>query len=139
RAFILCVATLVPTSLVLGQNEHIDSGRVPDGIGVNVHFNNAESFPTDGELKLLVAAGFRWVRTDLTWQATDGKAGPDFAFYDRLAAKFDQFRLRTIFILCYRNSLWNQGNAFSTSKERQSYARWAAAAAQHFKGRGIYW
>ena len=49
----------------------IPSPSVPDGIGVNTHFTD----PLPGEMEMITAAGFRWVRMDLPWQATKHEAG----------------------------------------------------------------
>ena len=110
-------------------------GRI-DGVGVNIHFTDARP----GEMELLAAGGFRWVRMDLVWEATERERGRyDFSAYDRLAAALDARGLRALFILDYSNRLYESARSVTTEEGRQAFARWAAAAAQHFAGRGILW
>jgi len=72
-----------------------------DGLGVNIHFTDAKP----GELEMIKAAGFKWVRMDLTWGGTERKPGEyDFAAYDRLVAALEKNGLRAVFILDYGNS-----------------------------------
>ena len=56
---------------------------VPEGLGVNIHFTD----PRPGEMQMLAAAGFRWVRMDFGWEGTEREKGKyDFSAYDRLLA-----------------------------------------------------
>src|SRR5438132_624358 len=73
---------------------------IPEGIGVNIHFTD----PQPGEMKMLAAAGFRWVRMDFYWQRIEvAKGRYDFAPYDRLMNALDQYQLHALFILDYSN------------------------------------
>jgi hypothetical protein len=110
---------------------------IPGGLGVNIHFTDARP----GELEMLAAAGFRWVRMDFFWAATERERGRyDFAAYDRMLQALDAQGLRALFILDYGNKLYYEPeHAVTTDAGRQAFARWAAAAAVHFKGRGILW
>ena len=109
---------------------------ISDSVGVNIHFTDAQP----GEMDMLAATGFRWVRMDFVWAATERERGRyDFAAYDRLMQSLDSQRLRALFILDYGNALYEPENAVATDAGRQAFARWAAAAAAHFKGRGILW
>src|SRR5438270_11294355 len=47
-------------------------GTLPDGLGVNIHFTD----PKPAEMKILADAGFRWVRMDFGWGATEREEGP---------------------------------------------------------------
>ena len=106
------------------------------GLGVNIHFTN----PKPGEIKLLAEAGFRWVRMDLNWDATERERGQyDFTAYDRLMSELDQFNIRALFILDYGNSIYDAGAPPRTDAARQAYVRWAVAAAKHFQSRGVIW
>ena len=114
----------------------IPSGVVPDGLGVNIHFTDAQP----GEMEMLTAAGFRWVRMDLMWAATERERGKyDFSAYERLLATLEAHKLRALFILCYGNELYEPRNTVATPEGRAAFARWAAAAAVHFQGHGILW
>ena len=69
-----------------------------DGLGVNIHFTE----PQPGELEMIRAAGFRWVRMDFSWAATEPQPGRyDFAKYDSLLAVLEKAGLRAYFILDY--------------------------------------
>lgn len=109
---------------------------VPDGLGVNIHFTD----PAAGEMKLLAAAGFRWVRMDFSWSATERERGLyDFSAYDRLAAHLTKQGMKAIFILDYGNKLYESDSSVRTAEGRAAFARWAAAAVKHFQGRGYLW
>ena len=89
---------------------------------------------------MLAAAGIRWVRMDFKWDLTELEKGKyDFAPYDRLMSSLQPFGLRALFILDYGNPLYDGGAPPRTEATRQAFARWAAAAAKHFAGRGVIW
>jgi hypothetical protein len=112
------------------------AGAVPDGLGVNIHFAD----PRPGEMEMLVGAGFTWIRMDFGWEATEHTPGQyDFSQYDRLLATLDRHHLRAVLILDYSNHLYDDGLSPHTDEGRAAFARWAAAAAVHFKGRGVLW
>lgn len=157
RILLSAVLGLLPTvsGVVVGQEIYVDSPRVEDAIGVNVHFTQPY-FPKTGEMKMLAEAGFRWIRTDFVWSDTDTGLGPrgyDFRFYDRLVEEFGRYHLRVIFILDYHNCHYYNGESGEsacrqkppnpesphTDEQRFAFAQWAAAAVRHFAGRGIYW
>ena len=109
---------------------------VPDGFGVNIHFTD----PRPGEMKMLAAAGFTWVRMDLNWGATEREPGHyDFSAYDGLQRALDEHHMRAMLILDYANRHYDQGLSPHSEEGRQAFARWAAAAVTHFKGRGVLW
>lgn len=109
---------------------------VPYGLGVNIHFTD----PVEGEMELLAAAGFRWVRMDFSWSGTERERGVyDFSAYDRLAAHLAKHGMKALFILDYGNKLYETDASVRTKEGREAFARWAAAAAKHFQGRGYLW
>lgn len=109
---------------------------VPEGIGVNIHFTT----PRPGEMEMLAAAGFRWVRMDFTWSGTERELGKyDFAAYDRLLAALEPHHIRALLILDYSNKLYEAERSVVSEEGRQAYAKWAAAAVAHFQGRGVVW
>ncbi|HEY2588549.1 MAG TPA: cellulase family glycosylhydrolase, partial [Tepidisphaeraceae bacterium] len=111
-------------------------GPFPAGLGVNIHFAD----PRPGEMKMLAEAGFTWVRMDFNWGATERKQGEyDFAAYDRLLSALDEYHIHPIFILDYSNRNYDDDQSPHTDEGRAAFARWAAAAATHFKGRGVIW
>lgn len=132
-----------PASLALAKEPDaaapqvaLPSPTVPDGLGVNIHFTD----PRPGEMEMLAAAGFRWVRMDFAWGGTEKERGRyDFAAYDRLLAALDAHRMHAVFILDYSNRLYEADQSVATQAGREAFARWAAAAVVHFKGRGVLW
>jgi hypothetical protein len=44
---------------------------VTDNLGVNIHFTD----PQPGEMAMLAAGGFRWVRMDFFWHNTERQVG----------------------------------------------------------------
>lgn len=111
-------------------------GAFPDGLGVNIHFTD----PRPGEMEMLAGAGFKWIRTDFAWAGTEHHKGEfDFSAYDRLISSLDAHHIRPIFILDYSNHNYDGGLSPNTDEGREAFAKWAAAAATHFKGRGVVW
>ena len=109
---------------------------IPDGFGVNIDFTDARP----GEIRMLSEAGFRWVRMDLKWDATEKERDRyDFASYDRLMAALEPYNIHALFILDYGNPLYDNGAPPRTEIARQAFARWAVAAAKHYAGRGAIW
>ena len=109
---------------------------VPDGLGVNIHFTD----PRPGEMDMLARAGFRWIRMDFGWEGTEREKGRyDFRAYDRLLAAIEKHHIRAVWILDYSNRHYDQGMSPSSDEGRRAFARWAVAAAKHFRGHGILW
>jgi polysaccharide biosynthesis protein PslG len=138
----LCFAALLSSGCAQSVRSSIsnDTGTsvsaIPESIGVNIHFTD----PNPGEMKMLAAAGFRWVRMDFHWQRIEiAKGQYEFAPYDRLMQTLDQYKMGALFILDYGNNYYDDGEAPYTDEARRAFARWAAASARHFRGRGILW
>lgn len=110
---------------------------------MNIHFTD----PKPGEMEMIAAAGFKWVRMDLTWSGTERQKGEyDFSAYNRLAAALDAQKMRAVFILDYGNPLYadpGDKHPFTsragTPEFREAYAKWAVAAVSHFKGKNYLW
>ncbi len=133
---ILSGLTLAWSAMTAPPHTALPSAVVPDGFGVNIHFTDARP----GELEMLAAAGFRWVRMDLIWSGTEKRAGEyDFSAYDRLLAALEVRKIRALFILDYGNALYEAESAVTTEAGRRAFSRWAGAAAFHFRGHGILW
>ncbi len=121
------------------------------GAGVNIHF------VTGGEkdLDMIAAAGFKFIRMDFEWQSIERTKGTyNWVAYDELTANLEKRGLGALYILDYSNSLYEESYASKdtiTGREQKgtfspqhtesivAFARWAAAAAGHFKGRNIIW
>lgn len=112
------------------------SSAIPQGLGVNIHFTDAQP----GEVKMIAAAGLRWVRMDFKWDETERERGQyDFTQYDRLMKALDEHKIQALLILDYGNPLYDGGAPPRTAETRQAFARWAVAAAKHFSNRGVIW
>ena len=124
-----------PTDWKFGSTSATASA-IPQGLGVNIHFTD----PQPGEVKMIADAGFRWVRMDFKWDATEREPGKyDFSEYDRLMSALDESKINALFILDYGNPLFDKGAPPRTAEARQAFARWAVAAAKHFSNRGVIW
>jgi hypothetical protein len=109
---------------------------VPYGLGVNIHFTD----PKPGEMEMLAGAGFRIVRMDFAWDATEREKGRyDFSAYDRLLAALEPHKIRAMLIFDYSNRHYDQGLSPQSDEGRRAFARWAAEAAKHFRGHGVVW
>jgi hypothetical protein len=124
---------------------------LPEGVGVNIHFTRGH----EADLDLIAAGGFKFIRMDFSWGGTEHKPGEyDWAAYDALTANLAQRHLRPIYIFDYSNGLYEEAlvSADPTNGKPQrdtaaprkpesvaAFARWAAAAAKHFQGRGVVW
>ncbi|MEZ0387696.1 MAG: cellulase family glycosylhydrolase [Verrucomicrobium sp.] len=109
---------------------------VTQASGVNIHFTHAQP----GELEMIRAAGFKTVRMDITWEATEKTRGVyDFQAYDHLMQSLEANGLKAVLILNYSNRLYENLRSVTTDEGRAAYARWAAAVVDHFRGKGIIW
>jgi hypothetical protein len=142
----LCIAVFVAgLALARAAEPHpsLPPPVISECLGVNIHFTD----PRPGELEMLAAAGFKWVRMDFSWEATEKKKGEyDFSAYDHLVAALDQFKIRAVFLLDYGNPLYaDPGDVpyftsrANTPEFRAAFGKWAVAAVQHLKGRGYLW
>lgn len=130
---LLAFCLLSPFPLLAQIDPH---PTVPESTGVNIHFTDARP----GEMKMLAESGVRWVRMDLIWADTERTKGRyDFSAYDRLMATLAPYHLRAMLILDYSNPLYDENRSPYTDEGRQAFAAWAAAAVQHFEGRGVLW
>jgi len=139
RAMLLSVLVVAGLTTAVAEAADIAAAlplRVPDALGVNIHFTD----PKPGEMEMLAAGGFRWIRMDFSWGATEREPGKyDFRPFERLLTALDQQKVRALFILDYSNRHYDGGVSPHTDEGRRAFARWAAAAVQHFQGRGILW
>jgi hypothetical protein len=124
---------------------------LPQGVGVNVHFTRGH----ERDLDLIAAAGFKIVRMDFAWAGTERKKGVyDWSAYDELTANLERRGLRPLYILDYSNALYEEEVVSKdpiTGKEQRgvasprrpesvaAFARWAAAAAHHYRERRVIW
>ena len=97
----LAVAVVAPT---VSAASFPTALRIPDTLGVNIHFITAQP----GEMELLVAAGFRWVRMDCAWSEIEKTKGHyDFSAFDKLVALCDSNQVRLIAIFDYSSPFYD--------------------------------
>lgn len=114
----------------------LPSARVPDGLGVNIHFVGEPA----RDLDMMQAAGFRFIRMDFAWGSIERTKGVyNFSEYDALVTGLEKRGIRPIFILDYSNQLYEKGQSVVTEEGRQAFALWAATAAARYKSRNIVW
>ncbi len=105
-----------------------------EGLGVNIHFTRASR----EEMDLLASEGFRWIRMDLGWAGVEREAGKyRFAAHDFLRDECAKRGIRCLFILDYGHPVHTKDLAPADDAGRAAYARFAGAAAAHFKGKGV--
>ncbi len=108
---------------------------VPRGWGVNIHFND----PQPGEMDLIHAGGFRWIRQDLAWNEVEKTRGVyDFSALERLFQSCRARGIRPLIILDYGNDRYQAG-APRSPEARAGFVRMVEALMAKFKGRGAIW
>jgi hypothetical protein len=108
---------------------------IPSGLGVNIHFIK----PVESEVTKIARCGFRWVRMDMYWNEIESRPGRyDFQQYELLMDSLSRNGLRAMFILDHVNPLYGP-EAPRDAGSVAAFARFAAAAASHFAGRGVIW
>ena len=135
----------------LVKGAELPSLVLPQGVGVNIHFVTGH----EGDLDLIQAAGFKFIRMDFGWAGIETRKGEyHWTDYEQLVASLEKRGLRAVFILDYSNPLYEESVASRNPLNQQpyttvaspqhpesvaAYARWAAAAAIHFHGHHVIW
>jgi len=150
--FFLCGIFFKKSPLFGSENDKKPLGT-PAGVcaGVNIHFVTGH----EKDLDMIAAAGFKYIRMDFVWQNTEHKKGVyDWSGYDELTMNLEKRGLRAIYILDYSNPLYEETvesvnpingktrkNVASPQHPEsvEAFARWSAAAAEHFKDKSIIW
>jgi hypothetical protein len=138
--------------LGLSASAQIPPPVIPAGVGVNIHFIGGH----EKDLDLIAAGGFKFVRMDFSWEATEPKAGTyNWTEYDELSSNLAKHGLRAIYILDYVNPAYEPmvesrravgeplpEQHIASPRHPESvaaFARWAAAAAHHFRDNAVIW
>ncbi|KAH3765401.1 cellulase family glycosylhydrolase [Pelomyxa schiedti] len=104
--------------------------------GTNIHFTT----PLNGEMDMLSAVGWNFVRMDFTWSATEQQKGVyDFSSYDILMANLATYNMRAILILDYANPLYDDGLSVHTDEGREAFTNWAMAGVGRYQNRSVFW
>jgi hypothetical protein len=87
----------------------------------------------------LADTGAGVVRTNLYWSSVETTPGVyDFAATDAVVSKLVARNLTPLLILGYGNPLYTGGGA-TVAQWSHAFAKYAAAAAAHYKGKGVLW
>jgi hypothetical protein len=100
-------------------------------LGVNIHAQNDTH-----ALDLAREAGFQFVRADLLWRQVERNGAFRFLGADRLMSALDTRGLGALWILDYGHPQ-HGGERPQTPDDIAAFARFAEAAAAHFKGRKV--
>eukprot|EP00117_Sycon_ciliatum_P036716 scpid69412/ scgid3109/ len=110
--------------------QFVETPSIPSPYGVNIHIHTR---PRDGEIAMLAASGVKWVRMDLSWDATELQKGVyNFTDYDLLMTVLTRYDLGMIFILDYANPLYDDGLSPHTEEAFAAFSNWAFNAASNF-------
>ena len=134
----MIVAALIAVSARAAESAGVPAvGPVPAGLGLVAHWG----VPDADEVAMFASTGVGWVRMDFQWELTEPARGTyAFGKFDQVLAALDARHLRPIWIFDYGNKMYDpDGASPHTEQSRAAYARWAAAAARHFAGRGVVW
>jgi hypothetical protein len=135
--------SLTPTPTITPPVLGLPGATIPDGLGVNVLFYQADQT----ELDTLSTAGFRIVRLDYIWTMVESTSQVvyDFRIFDSFVESMTQRGIRVLFCLdgdnppSNGNPLYDNGLSPYTDNGRAAFARFAAASVSHFRGKGIIW
>lgn len=107
-----------------------------ESLGVSIHMVEPDTALLDKARQ----AGFRWVRTDLTWARVERERGQyDFSAYERLVAEMKRRKLQPLLILDYGNPLYDGGLAPHTDEGRAAFAEFCHQAVRRLKGDVKHW
>jgi hypothetical protein len=108
-----------------------ESRELASRLGVNIHL-----LQDDPALDQAHAAGFGFVRADMLWADVERNGRDRFFAYDRLLRSLDARKMGALWILDYGHPD-HGGSTPHTRQDVAAFARFAAAAAAHFKGRNV--
>jgi hypothetical protein len=100
-------------------------------LGVNIHL-----LRDDPALDRAHAAGFEFVRMDMMWANIERGGRYRFFAYDALLRSLDARKMGVLWILDYGHPD-HGGSTPRTAEDVAAFARFAGAAAAHFKGRNV--
>jgi len=106
------------------------------GFGVNLH---AGSF-TIKDLDMIQEAGFKIIRTDLTWHEIEKEKGVyNFSNFDQLLSELSKRNLRPLLVLDYGNSLYGCTLNTNTSGCMQGFKNFVQRAVARYKNYNVIW
>ncbi len=152
---VLLLIVTISISLLTLSGQYDNPGKFGPGdkvySGVNIHFTTGH----EKDLDMIASAGFKIIRMDFVWQSTEREKGVyNWSAYDELTANLNKRGIRALYILDYSNSLYEEQTeskdpisgkitksvaAPHHEESVAAFAKWAAAAALHFRGNNIIW
>lgn len=109
----------------------IPDGTIPSGLGVQLKGHNDDP----GNLAHIAEAGFTWVRRGFIWESIEKEKGSyDFSRADAFLNDCEANGLTVLACMAFNNKLYGH---VKDEPARSAYAAWAAAMADHFRGRNI--
>jgi hypothetical protein len=108
-----------------------ESAELAPRLGINIHL-----LQDDPSLDLAHAAGFSFVRMDMLWANVEREGRYRFRAYDGLLRALDARGMGVLWVLDYGHPD-HGGSTPRTPQDVAAFARFAAAAAEHFKGRNV--
>jgi hypothetical protein len=126
-------AAPAPAPPRLSPERALPARTIPQALGFNLHI-----LGPDKDLDTIRDAGVWFARKDMFWNHVERSKGSyDFGGFERMLDGLEKRGIRALFILCYQNELYPRPE--NSAEGREAYAKFAAAAARHFKGRKVLW
>jgi hypothetical protein len=92
------------------------------------------------DLDDISAHGFKIIRDVLAWDTVEKVKGIyDFSNWDTLIEGIVSRGMTPYLVLAYGNSLYTDDQSITTEDERAAFVAYAAAATNHFSGKGAIW
>jgi hypothetical protein len=142
-ALIIGLLAIASTTLTSAQvQSRLVAPTDLSGSGVAAHMR--EFSASIDEVEQLAQAGIRILRTDLFWDATEKKRGEyDWSSYDYKLRHLAEYNIRPLLILDYSNPIYtgdtNTHVPPRSAGEIDAFAKWAAAAVEHFAPLNPIW
>lgn len=128
---ILCVL-LGLSSFVHGFADPV----IPNMFGVNVHWTS----PLPGEMTMLSASGFKFLRMGLHWSVIETQKGIyNFTDYDIFVATLDKYGMKASLTFDFTNPLYDGGMSPCSEEGRKAFAAYATAGVKRYQGKGYFW
>lgn len=134
-AFMMFIAVGSAYAAKLGESG-LPPCTIPECLGVNIHFTG----PEEKQISQIESTGVKFIRMDVLWHNVEKEKGKyDFKGYEELADTLAKHGIRPLFILCYGNKLYDNGQSPYTDEGRAAFVRFVQEVVPKFKGKGILW
>lgn len=135
---ILIIFLIIMNSCSENEKPALPSLKVPNTFGIQTKTDNV----TPGDLEQISDVGFNFIRRGFYWDVIEKETGKyDFSQYDSLYNDASTRGLRIYAVLYGGNTLYEDDGlgGIQTEEGRKGFANFAAALAEHYKGKGIIW